>query len=350
MKNLHAVGETTRFYRRGTIMGLTVAETFILLVFALLLLLLLMWDELAEKNDALKESESRQKSWGVLTNDPNSESLLVVIKNLPPEGRKFLSDFMTRDNPLKLLEEAVALDESLVDPAAIRKLVGIDPNLQQKLGEWMISSDFAEVIRSSDEVTELVTSGYDLKQLIKQLDSDSLISTEVAEGINKKIGEIVRRFGGEIGPNGVISVPSTKSFASGEATLTVEFKDFLTDFCPKYLQELHQHQSFIRDIRIEGHASSEWSASNSIQERFLNNLDLSQRRAYAVLSHCLKLLENDNYLFEWATKKITAVGFSSARPILNRDNKEDKERSRRVDFSYIINHNMPNFGIRSTND
>ena len=171
------------------------------------------------------------------------------------------------------------------------------------------------------------------------VESESLVSTEVAQDIRREVGELVETYGGKISNDGVISLPADGSFAVNQAVLADEFKTFLDDFCPKLLQSLRQHSSHIQDVRVEGHASSEWTASSSERERFLNNLDLSQRRAYAVLAYCLDWL-NDPNLFRWATEKITAVGFSSARPVLNPDQTEKRERSRRVEFSYIVNYDF----------
>lgn len=380
-------------------MGLTVAETFILLVFALLLLLLLLRNqaelELQEKDKEIEsiqdevrqwrdfqadefgnlvhsiyieskenlqnivtspyfaeyvkrqdeineflqqnqqekaELEKNAQNWNELKADQSLFNLISEFSEFSPDERRKLSEFMTREN----LEERLNISKEYGD-----KLQALDPETRNELGDFLDSQDFDSFVNRQDEIKRILNSRHDINQIIEQLESNTLISTKVAKNINQRLGEIVREFGGDIGPHGVISVPSDRSFSTGSAILTIEFKSFLSDFCPKLIHELHQHSAYINDIRVEGHASSEWDSSTSAQDRFLNNLDLSQRRAYAVLSYCLELLANSD-LFDWATQKITAVGFSSSRPKIDENtNQEDKVKSRRVAFSYIVNYEIP---------
>ncbi len=427
------IAENTRFYRRGSIMGLTVAETFILLVFALLLLLLLLKNQAEEVEKELETIQDETQSWRDISSTPELSKTVDIILKMPLAEQQALSDFVTRDNLNERLDISKDFEKKILEmdpktrdefknlmdspdlpefinrsdeitnfiqksqdevelieqdaekwrtlnsePEIIRtisqlsempsnerrrltefmarndlqerlnisnefdnRLVEMDPEVRNRLIDMVDSKEFTSLINRRDEITKLLNSEYDLNQVIEQLNSNTLISTEVAKNINQRLGELVREFGGEIGSDKVISVPSDRSFSSGSATLTTEFKSFLSDFCPKFIHELNQYPHSVQDIRVEGHASSEWSTSSSIQDRYLKNLDLSQRRAYAVLSYCLEIL-GKGQLFDWAKQKITAVGFSSTRPILDKNLNEDKDRSRRVAFSYIVNYDQSN--------
>ncbi len=243
------------------------------------------------------------------------------------------------ESRLEELREFEELHTSSAGRGLTRHLVGLSPSQLLELKEWMQSSGFNEVFRQRDQLAEIMEAGHELQHVSELLESQLLVSTAVANDVRQEVGEIVETYGGRIGTDGVISLPTSGSFAVNRSVPTTEFKSFLDDFCPKLLQSMqqHKHSDHIEIIRVEGHASSEWRTSNSERERFLNNLDLSQRRAYAVLAYCLDTLVEPG-LFEWATKKITAVGFSSARPVLNEDMTENKEESRRVAFSYIVNY------------
>ena len=69
-------------------------------------------------------------------------------------------------------------------------------------------------------------------------------------------------------------------------------------------------------------------------EAYVANLDLSQRRSQAVLRACPEVA-GDPATERWARRHLVAVGYSSARPVLDGD-VEDRVRSRRVVFSVAL--------------
>lgn len=124
-------------------------------------------------------------------------------------------------------------------------------------------------------------------------------------------------------------------FDSGRATLKPEFEYILSDFFPRYLNVLSDFRDDIAEVRIEGHTSSEWMVATSGDEAYFHNMELSQNRTRAVLEYAL-LLPGSSTQKSWAKKYITANGLSSSRLILT-NGKEDKERSRRVEFRVRTN-------------
>lgn len=124
-------------------------------------------------------------------------------------------------------------------------------------------------------------------------------------------------------------------FDSGRATLKPEFEYILSDFFPRYLNVLSDFRDDIAEVRIEGHTSSEWMVATSGDEAYFHNMELSQNRTRAVLEYAL-LLPGSSAQKSWAKKYITANGLSSSRLIFA-NGKEDKERSRRVEFRVRTN-------------
>lgn len=124
-------------------------------------------------------------------------------------------------------------------------------------------------------------------------------------------------------------------FDSGRATLKLEFEYILRDFFPRYLNVLFDFRDDIAEVRIEGHTSSEWMVATSGDEAYFHNMELSQNRTRAVLEYAL-LLPGSSDQKSWAKKYITANGLSSSRLIFT-NGKEDKERSRRVEFRVRTN-------------
>lgn len=130
-------------------------------------------------------------------------------------------------------------------------------------------------------------------------------------------------------------------FKQGEVELQNRFKEILVDFFPRYLGCIDKYitedknadsalKSNIEEIRIEGHTSSEWNISVNEFDAYFNNMWLSQGRTRSVLKFCYSIEAVKKYL--WLKNKIAAVGYSSSHLILKNDQKEDKEKSRRVVF------------------
>lgn len=122
-------------------------------------------------------------------------------------------------------------------------------------------------------------------------------------------------------------------FDRSSAQIKPEFEAILRDFLPRYLTQLRVFREVIREIRIEGHTSSEWSANTPPLEAYFLNMQLSQQRTQAVLRFAYGLdgLEDAR----WFGERVAAVGLSSSRPVYDRDGGEDASASRRVEFSVL---------------
>ena len=122
-------------------------------------------------------------------------------------------------------------------------------------------------------------------------------------------------------------------FDMGSAKLTKRFRDILSVFFPRYINIIYSpnYKNNIEEIRIEGHTSSEWTKDADENESYFGNMALSQNRTRSVLKYSLSVLSNVEH-HSWTKRYITANGLSSSRLILNNEGKEDKQKSRRVEF------------------
>lgn len=122
-------------------------------------------------------------------------------------------------------------------------------------------------------------------------------------------------------------------FDRNSARIKPEFDAILRDFLPRYVAQLRPFREVIREIRIEGHTSSEWSPDSSPLEAYFANMELSQQRTQAVLrfAYGLDSLQSE----QWFRHRIAAVGLSSSRPIRDASGQENPEASRRVEFSVL---------------
>jgi outer membrane protein OmpA-like peptidoglycan-associated protein len=297
--------EATRQYRRGAIMGLTVAEAFMLLAFVLLMLMLLWRFEDQKELEAAK---------GFI--------------ELPPAQRQ------------AVLETSAMLQESGLDPA--------NPVVQEKLGGLVAMGDAnppREVLASLAQASEperrkledLIRSDVwrdaqqesAAEQIAGQLEAAAASQEAVAKALRRELGPLVARHGGTIETDGSLVFPDTVLFEVGRADITPQLRTFLDSICLPWIRTVEGSGASVSDLRIEGHASSEWTQGTLPQQAYLNNLALSQQRAHAVLSTCLELIPGPEG--DWARERATAVGYSSSHPIVA-GGVEDKEKSRRVVF------------------
>lgn len=125
-------------------------------------------------------------------------------------------------------------------------------------------------------------------------------------------------------------------FSEGEIELNVDYQRLLENFFPRYIAALSPFKDSINEVRIEGHTSSTWNNYTNETDAYFKNMELSQGRTRSVLEYIYRL---ESVLTEqdWIKGHIAAVGFSSAKLIMNENGKEDRSRSRRVSFRIITN-------------
>ena len=130
-------------------------------------------------------------------------------------------------------------------------------------------------------------------------------------------------------------------FEAGKADIRPKFEEILRDFFPRYMGAIISHQDDIREIRIEGHTSSEFGRVSG-DRAYILNMGLSQERAYAILKFVLELPQASEYS-EWAKPHIAANGLSSSHLLDNQGKlitpanrgEENRGLSRRVEFRLL---------------
>jgi len=123
-------------------------------------------------------------------------------------------------------------------------------------------------------------------------------------------------------------------FDQNSDELKPAFAQILDDFIPRYIDLLHSRfKDQIQEVRIEGHTSSEWRRDSTETEAFIGNMQLSQERTRSVLEYSMAIhdVREMGYL-PWMRKTVSANGLSSARLVEN-NGTEDRDASRRVEFT-----------------
>ena len=363
-------------YRRGTVMGLTVAEAFMLIAFVLLMLLG-VWmatarDRIVALETRLAEAERFSEAF---TEEERAAALahreqlaelgadlqrLDGFRELKATGAsptdavralQLLPALAEGYSPEQLLDRARLLDAEMLETLA-EAAVTLPPEARATLTDLARLEDFPDVAaliaeRAPDglaadlaELDAYRATGRDpaaiglLTETLGGVEEARLAGIaardSLATAVARSAGPVVESLGGEVRGDGSIVFPDTLLFEAGSATITPDFDAALVRICRPWIEALHAQRQAISAVRIEGHASSEWTGA-AASRAFERNLDLSQARAASVFKRCLALA-GDDAVAEWARTRMSAVGFSSSRPVLT-GGAEDRAASRRVVFA-----------------
>jgi outer membrane protein OmpA-like peptidoglycan-associated protein len=121
-------------------------------------------------------------------------------------------------------------------------------------------------------------------------------------------------------------------FKQGSSTLTAAHKSVLDDFMPRLLKVLKGYKEQVKNLQINGYTSTEWNAP--MTQRYLNNTRLSNDRAMHILEYSYQLKRIEVYQ-EWISQILSTDGHSYSN-LIYADDKENKIRSRRVEFEITI--------------
>ncbi len=121
-------------------------------------------------------------------------------------------------------------------------------------------------------------------------------------------------------------------FEAGQSKLNDKQKRFLKDFWSKLVPFLRKHKDFVQTLEIIGHTSSEWKNARHFDERYLNNMDLSLKRAYNTTRHLFSNVDETTQ--KMLANMLKNSGYSFAKKVTF-DKKEDRKKSRRIVFSIV---------------
>ena len=153
------------------------------------------------------------------------------------------------------------------------------------------------------------------------------IKVKVVQRLKEKLGNSIH-----IDPkSGALRFSSNILFNQGESTLKPEAKKQLRTTLSRYITLLLEDpkiSKYIDTVVIEGHTNSDGS--------YMYNLYLSQKRALSVMEFLFKEYPHKRALFR---KYLTASGRSFAEPIYDKNGKEDKNASRRIEIKFYVKSN-----------
>lgn len=263
--------------------------------------------DMSETNSALKIAQ---------------ELLSVKENNLEEANAKLqLTDKEIENLKKLLLDTELARDEVKGELVASQMELGTTTNtIKLKEGELALLS--AKLLESTASHQKLVEDLNITKARIKNLTG---IRIKVVQELKDKLGKKIN-----IDPNsGAIRLPSAVLFAVGSYEIKPEAKKQLKETLEPYFAVLLGDKNIkdnIDRIIIEGHTDSDGS--------YMNNLDLSQKRALSVMTFIYSWDEKRNPLLQ---TYLSANGRSYSDRIF-KNGVEDKEASRRIEIKFSLSN------------
>jgi type II secretory pathway predicted ATPase ExeA/outer membrane protein OmpA-like peptidoglycan-associated protein len=212
------------------------------------------------------------------------------------------------------------------------------------------AGDIAESTNQDDLMTALATIEFlqheqartreALAAYTSMLDSMRAVLADralLAQALEREFGNTWDTWNAEFDPSSlVIEFRSPDAlWRAGELNLQPRYLNILNDFFTRIAPLLEPFRDQIEEIRLEGHTSTGWRGTNDETEAFFNNLRLSQDRTRTLLMqlHGLPALGGNR---TWIRDRLTALGLSSAYPILDEEGLEDARRSRRISVRIVL--------------
>lgn len=220
-----------------------------------------------------------------------------------------------------LLDAEQARDEAKGDLMVNAKtLHDVTNTLKLKEGELaLLSKTLLEKTMAHQQLVE------DLDLTKTRIQNLTGIRLKVVQELKQKLGSAIN-----IDPkSGAIRLPSSVLFDVGSFELKPEAKVRLKEALEPYFEVLLGDEGIrenIDRIMIEGHTDSDGT--------YMNNLDLSQKRALSVMSFIYTWDEKRNPLLQ---NYLSAVGRSYSDRIF-KNNSEDKEASRRIEIKFSVSN------------
>jgi len=292
-------------------------------------------NDLEEKTRVLRLSEEelmqKKRDFVRLRSDMNeTSSALQIAQELLSQKERTLEDTTVKlqlsdkeiENLKKLLlDTELARDEVTGELVASQMELGTTTNtLKLKEGELALLS--AKLLENTASHQKLVEDLNITKARIKNLTG---IRIKVVQELKDKLGKKIN-----IDPSsGAIRLPSSVLFAVGSYEIKPEAKKKLKETLEPYLSVLLDDKNIrenIDRIIIEGHTDSDGS--------YMNNLDLSQKRALSVMTFIYSWDEKRNPLLQ---TYLSANGRSYSDRIF-KNGVEDKEASRRIEIKFSLSN------------
>ncbi|EAK9945777.1 hypothetical protein A0Y81_01480 [Campylobacter lari] len=258
--------------------------------------------------------------------------LQIIKENLQKQEerlRENKEELNQKEDILKNLSQKLNNTSSTLDDVNKQKqaleanITKLNQDLNSSLDEkdQQIFALLERLNKKDEEIKELERNFDEAKSKIKEL---GLIKENTIKNLQAKFDTNITLDSN----TGAIVLPSEVLFDTNSFTLKAQAKENLKTILTQYFDNILTDENILNSIEnivIEGHTDSAGS--------YIYNLDLSQKRAYAVMSFIHSFYKDPRL------QKLLMASGRSYSDVIMKDGKEDKEASRRIEIKFNINTN-----------
>lgn len=258
--------------------------------------------------------------------------LQIIKENLQKQEerlRENKEELNQKEDILKNLSQKLNNTSSTLDDVNKQKqaleanITKLNQDLNSSLDEkdQQIFALLERLNKKDEEIKELERNFDEAKSKIKEL---GLIKENTIKNLQAKFDTNITLDSN----TGAIVLPSEVLFDTNSFTLKAHAKENLKAILTQYFDNILKDENILNSIEnivIEGHTDSAGS--------YIYNLDLSQKRAYAVMSFIHSFYKDPRL------QKLLMASGRSYSDVIIKDGKEDKEASRRIEIRFNINTN-----------
>ncbi|EAJ0325459.1 OmpA family protein [Campylobacter lari] len=258
--------------------------------------------------------------------------LQIIKENLQKQEerlRENKEELNQKEDILKNLSQKLNNTSSTLDDVNKQKqaleanITKLNQDLNSSLDEkdQQIFALLERLNKKDEEIKELESNFEEAKSKIKEL---GLIKENTIKNLQAKFDTNITLDSN----TGAIVLPSEVLFDTNSFTLKAQAKENLKTILTQYFDNILKDENILNSIEnivIEGHTDSAGS--------YIYNLDLSQKRAYAVMSFIHSFYKDPRL------QKLLMASGRSYSDVIMKDGKEDKEASRRIEIKFNINTN-----------
>ncbi|EAI9065489.1 OmpA domain-containing protein [Campylobacter lari] len=258
--------------------------------------------------------------------------LQIIKENLQKQEerlRENKEELNQKEDILKNLSQKLNNTSSTLDDVNKQKqaleanITKLNQDLNSSLDEkdQQIFALLERLNKKDEEIKELERNFDEAKSKIKEL---GLIKENTIKNLQAKFDTNITLDSN----TGAIVLPSEVLFDTNSFTLKAQAKENLKTILTQYFDNILKDENILNSIEnivIEGHTDSAGS--------YIYNLDLSQKRAYAVMSFIYSFYKDPRL------QKLLMASGRSYSDVIMKDGKEDKEASRRIEIKFNINTN-----------
>ncbi|BEK14173.1 OmpA family protein [Campylobacter lari] len=258
--------------------------------------------------------------------------LQIIKENLQKQEerlRENKEELNQKEDILKNLSQKLNNTSSTLDDVKKQKqaleanITKLNQDLNSSLDEkdQQIFALLERLNKKDEEIKELESNFEEAKSKIKEL---GLIKENTIKNLQAKFDTNITLDSN----TGAIVLPSEVLFDTNSFTLKAQAKENLKTILTQYFDNILKDENILNSIEnivIEGHTDSAGS--------YIYNLDLSQKRAYAVMSFIHSFYKDPRL------QKLLMASGRSYSDVITKDGKEDKEASRRIEIKFNINTN-----------